>query len=45
MRFNLISPAITFPTERKYSVNGGDDDNDQTTIKVPVFENGSFKLA
>jgi hypothetical protein len=40
MRFNLISPAITFSTERKYSVNVGDDDNDQTTIKVPVFENG-----
>jgi hypothetical protein len=40
MRFNLISPTITFSTERKYSVNVGDDDDDQTTIKVPVFENG-----
>jgi hypothetical protein len=40
MRFSLIAPTIAFQNERKYSVNVGDDNNDQTTIKVPVFENG-----
>jgi hypothetical protein len=40
MRFSLIAPTIAFQNEQKYAVNVGDDDNDQTTIKVPVFENG-----
>jgi hypothetical protein len=40
MRFSLIAPTIAFQNEQKYSVNVGDDNNDQTTIKIPVFENG-----
>jgi hypothetical protein len=41
MRFTLTAPTISFPSKRKHTIDIGDDiETDETTIKVPVFENG-----
>jgi hypothetical protein len=41
MRFTLTAPTMYFLSERKYTIDIGDDHKtDETTIKVPVFENG-----
>jgi hypothetical protein len=48
MKFSLTSPDWTMVFKdnyRKYSVQTGAGANDTTTVKVPVFEQGSLKAA
>jgi hypothetical protein len=49
MKFTLSRPdfAKIFTVERKYTIAIGnaDDDNDVTTLKVPVFEDGPLEAA
>ena len=47
MRFSLIKPDLSssFPTARKYTVKTGADDDDKTTIRVEVFEDGPLEAA
>ena len=47
MKFTLHRPEFDkiFTNHAKYKILTGDDDDDTTTIKVPIFEDGPLKAA
>jgi hypothetical protein len=47
MKFTFTRPDFTkiFTIERKYTIAIGEDDNDTTTLKMPVFEDGPLEAA
>ena len=47
MKFTLHRPEFDkiFTNHAKYKISTGDDDDDTTTIKVPIFEDGPLEAA